>query len=130
MDTSLLSKALDRFRSNGREYFHELTELVRLPSVSFPGFDAQPVLQCARFVEGLLRKRQLTDIRILDAGSGYPSVFGQWLGAPGGPTILLYATMMSSPWAAKSYGPRLPSSPRSGTAGSTAGERPTTRVAS
>ncbi len=91
MDTSLLAAALDRFRSNGREYFHDLTELVRLPSVSFPGFDAAPVLQCADAVAGLLRKRRLTDVQVLDAGSGYPSVFGQWLGAAGGPTLLLYA---------------------------------------
>jgi acetylornithine deacetylase/succinyl-diaminopimelate desuccinylase-like protein len=33
----------------------------------------------------------LTDVQLLGTATGYPSVFGQWLGAPGKPTLLLYA---------------------------------------
>jgi acetylornithine deacetylase/succinyl-diaminopimelate desuccinylase-like protein len=83
--------ALEYFNSNKSECLADLKDLVRIPSVSFPGFDAAPVRQCAGAVSALLRKCGLTDVRLLESGKGHPSVFGQWTGAPGKSTILLYA---------------------------------------
>jgi acetylornithine deacetylase/succinyl-diaminopimelate desuccinylase-like protein len=83
--------ALEYFNSNKSECLADLKDLVRIPSVSFPGFDAAPVRQCAGAVAELLRKCGLTDVRFLESGKGHPSVFGQWTGAPGKPAILLYA---------------------------------------
>jgi len=91
MEHAQLSAALDHFRAQGTEYVQDLKDLVSIPSISFPGFDAAPVRACADAVASLLNKRRLADVQLLDAGSGYPSVFGQWLGAAGGPTLLLYA---------------------------------------
>lgn len=91
MPNETMNKALDFFDANKAAFLDDLKELVRIPSISFPGFDAAPVNQCAGSVAALLRKSGLNDIRLLDAGTGYPSVFGQWLNATGKPTILLYA---------------------------------------
>lgn len=87
----LASSALERFELDKIEHLEDLKQLVRIPSISFPGFDPAPVRKCADAVAALLKKRGLRDVRLLEAGIGSPSVFGQWIGAPGKPTILLYA---------------------------------------
>ena len=83
--------ALKHFDDHNAEHLNELKELVRIPSISFPGFDPAPLKRCAGAVAALLTKSGLADVRIIETGAGYPAVFGQWIGAPGKPTILLYA---------------------------------------
>ncbi len=83
--------ALEHFNDHALEHLNDLKDLVRIPSISFPGFDPAPLKRCSEAVEALLRKCGLADVRILDPGAGFPAVFGQWIGAPGKPTILLYA---------------------------------------
>lgn len=83
--------ALKHFDDHKTGHVKELKKLVRIPSISFPGFDPAPLAQCADSVAELLTRSGLADVRILETGAGYPAVFGQWLGAPGKPTILLYA---------------------------------------
>jgi acetylornithine deacetylase/succinyl-diaminopimelate desuccinylase-like protein len=89
--THSLDAALDHFERNRTAHLNDLKGLARIPSVSFPGFDKAPVLHCAEAVASLLRKSGLPDVRMLEPGTGHPAVFGQWTGAPGKPTILLYA---------------------------------------
>jgi acetylornithine deacetylase/succinyl-diaminopimelate desuccinylase-like protein len=91
MDTDNLTAALEHFKNHTTDHINHLKDLVRIPSISFPGFDPTPVKQSAEAVANLLRKSGLHDVRILDAGTGHPSAFGQWTGAPGKPAILLYA---------------------------------------
>lgn len=86
-----LKKALDNFNSRKNDHLNDLKDLVRIPSVSFPGFAPAPLKQSAAAVAALLKKSGMSDVRTLDTGEGHPSVFGQWTGAPGKPTILLYA---------------------------------------
>lgn len=88
--TTLFNKALDHFERNKASHLNDLKDLVRIPSISFPGFDAAPVRQCAEAVASLLEESGLSDVRKLETGTGHSSVFGQWTGAPGKPTILLY----------------------------------------
>jgi cysteinylglycine-S-conjugate dipeptidase len=83
--------ALEHFKANKSGHLNALKDLVRISSISFPGFDPAPLKQCAGAVAALLMKSGLSDIRILETGAGYPAVFGQWTGAPDKPTILLYA---------------------------------------
>jgi acetylornithine deacetylase/succinyl-diaminopimelate desuccinylase-like protein len=85
------ASALEHFDKHTTELLNDLKQLVRIPSISFPGFDPGPVSQCADAVAALFKKSGLDDVRILKASTGHPSVFGQWIGAPGQPTILLYA---------------------------------------
>ncbi len=86
-----VNAALEHFNKHKAEHLNDLKDLVRIPSISFPGFDPAPVKQCAGAVAALLTKSGLTDVRILETGVGYPAVFGQWTGGPGKPTVLLYA---------------------------------------
>ncbi len=86
-----LTAALEQFNHRAQDHLRDLMDLVRIPSVSFPGFDAAPVRTCADAVAALLGKSGLEDVRLLETGAGYPSVFGQWTGAEGKPTLLLYA---------------------------------------
>jgi len=86
-----LSAALDSFSAHRRDHLQDLKDLVRIPSISFPGFDAAPVRMCADSVAALLKKNGLNDVQLLETGAGYPAVFGQFLEAPGKPTVLLYA---------------------------------------
>ena len=86
-----LIPALEHFIAHADTYLGYLKELVRIPSISFPGFDPAPVSRCADAVAELFRKISLDDVRILKPSVGHPSVFAQWTGAPGKPTILLYA---------------------------------------
>jgi acetylornithine deacetylase/succinyl-diaminopimelate desuccinylase-like protein len=91
MPGTALASALDHFRNNAQNYLRELEDLVRIPSISFPGYDAAPLRTCAGAVASAMRNAGLRDVRLLETGAGHPAVFGQWLGAPGGPTLLLYA---------------------------------------
>ncbi len=86
-----VTAAITHFDKNTSAYLEDLKDLVRVPSISFPGFDAAAVTAGAEATAKLLTKSGLADVRVLDSGSGYPSVYGQWTEAPGKPTILLYA---------------------------------------
>jgi len=91
MDDKNLSAALEQFNTDKADHLNDLKTLVRIPSISFPGFDPATVRQSAEAAAGLLRKSGLQDVRILDTGAGHPAVFGQWTGAEGKPAVLLYA---------------------------------------
>jgi len=91
MESSHLVSALAHFNQTRSAHLDHLKELVRIPSISFPGFDPAPLRRSAEFTSRMLSKSGLTDVRILDPGRGHPAVFGQWTQAPGKPTILLYA---------------------------------------
>jgi len=91
MNNTGTDAAIDHFNHHKSDFLNDLKDLVRIPSISFPGFDPAPVRKSAKAVADLLRKSGLKDVRVLETGVGHPSVFGQWTGAVGKPTVLLYA---------------------------------------
>lgn len=78
-------------RENGKEFIEDLKALVRIPSVSFAGFDPKRVEESADVVAALLRSKGLENVEILKLDGAHPYVYGDWLHAPGAPTLLLYA---------------------------------------
>ncbi len=90
-DIDAAKLALDHYETHRKEHLDDLKDLVRIPSISFPGFPAGPLQQSAQAVAAILRKNGMQDVRILSPGKGHPSVFAQWTGAAGRPTVLLYA---------------------------------------
>lgn len=69
----------------------DLIELSKIPSVSFPGFDPKNVLKSAQVVADLMRRVGLQNVELLEIPGAHPYVYGDWLHAPGKPTVLLYA---------------------------------------
>ncbi len=73
------------------DFVNDLKELVKIPSVSFPGFDPKHVAASAEAVAALMKSRGVENVEILKLPGAHPYVYGDWLHAPGAPTLLLYA---------------------------------------
>ena len=86
-----IDSALARFAAKKTEYLEDLKTLVRIPSVSFDGFDPKLVRQSATATAALLEKRGFKNVRLLEIEGAHPYVYGEILDAPGKPTILMYA---------------------------------------
>ena len=69
----------------------DLERLIRIPSVSFPGFDPEPVRRSAEVTAEILESCGLGGVRFLEVEGAHPAVFGEIPSANGGPTVLLYA---------------------------------------
>jgi acetylornithine deacetylase/succinyl-diaminopimelate desuccinylase-like protein len=66
-----------------------LKTYLRIPSVSAdPAFSVHMV-QARQYLAARLKEIGLLNVRELEGG-GEPAVYGEWLGAPGKPTILIY----------------------------------------
>ncbi|MBI4375801.1 MAG: M20/M25/M40 family metallo-hydrolase [Elusimicrobia bacterium] len=87
----MITPAIERALEKNGDYLEDLKRLVRVPSVSFPGFDPQKVEDSAQAVEALMRARGLENVEILKVPGAHPYVYGDWLHAEGAPTLLLYA---------------------------------------
>lgn len=86
-----LEAALAHYATHADAHLESLKDLTRIPSVSFDGFDANEVVRSAEFTARLLREAGLPHVEILSLPGVHPYVYGEWLGAPGAPTVLLYA---------------------------------------
>jgi acetylornithine deacetylase/succinyl-diaminopimelate desuccinylase-like protein len=67
----------------------DLFDLIRCPSVSTDPAYADGMTRATTLLSARLAAIGLADVQLLDAG-GHKAVFGQWTGAPGKPTILVY----------------------------------------
>jgi acetylornithine deacetylase/succinyl-diaminopimelate desuccinylase-like protein len=67
----------------------ELIEFVRIPSVSTDPRHAGDVARAAEWVAAQLQRAGPIDVRSI-ATSGQPVIYGEWLGAPSAPTLLVY----------------------------------------
>lgn len=69
----------------------ELSGLVAIDSVGYPGHDPAKVRASAERTRDILRNAGVADLRLLEFDGGHPAVFGQIQGPAGAPTLLLYA---------------------------------------
>ena len=83
-----LREAVDRLMPELRQ---DLDTLVRIPSVSAPGYDPAEVRRCAEFTADLYRGAGFDDVRLLEIDGAHPAVFAEIAAPPGAPTVLLYA---------------------------------------
>src|SRR3954465_7622999 len=91
VDDKAIEKALAHHAAHQAEYLEELKKLVRIPSVSFEGFDKQQVRRSAEATCDLMRRKGLTNVQTLEMPGAHPYAYGEWTQAKGRPTLLLYA---------------------------------------
>ncbi len=77
--------ATPSFDGDDSAYLAELAEYVAIPSVSR---DAAPEVM-RRAADWLTARLAFANPRVMPT-SGHPAVVGEWLGRPGGPTVLVY----------------------------------------
>jgi acetylornithine deacetylase/succinyl-diaminopimelate desuccinylase-like protein len=98
-------------RARGR-HLDELSELLRIPSVSTASEHADDMRACADWLLAHLERIGLESVRLLETG-GNPIVYGEWLHAEGGPTVLVYGhydVQPSAPdelWASPPFDPEV-----------------------
>lgn len=67
----------------------ELTNFLRIPSISALPEHAADVERAAEWVVARLAAAGVENVRVIPTG-GHPVVYGDWLHAPGQPTVLIY----------------------------------------
>ncbi len=83
-----LAAALERIDREAAANLEQLREYLRIPSVSTDPAYAGDVRRCAGFVRDRLVAAGL-EAEVIET-DGHPLVYGEWLGAPGRPTVLFY----------------------------------------
>jgi acetylornithine deacetylase/succinyl-diaminopimelate desuccinylase-like protein len=84
-----MDKVLSFINSNQENYVEELKEFLRIPSISTNPENKADMDRCAHYVSGQMTKVGLKNVQIMPTG-GHPVVYGEWLEAPGMPTVLYY----------------------------------------
>jgi acetylornithine deacetylase/succinyl-diaminopimelate desuccinylase-like protein len=107
-----MSKWESYLEENQARFKEELLDFLRIPSISALPEHAQDVQQAAEWVANRLKSAGLEKIQILPTG-GHPVVYGEWLHAPGKPTILIYGHFDTQPvdpvhlWDSPPFEPRV-----------------------
>jgi acetylornithine deacetylase/succinyl-diaminopimelate desuccinylase-like protein len=81
--------ALRYVEAHRDEFLAELKDLLRIPSISTLPRHRKDIRRAARFVADQLSAIGLRRVKVIKT-EGHPLVYGEWLDAPGKPTVLLY----------------------------------------
>ncbi|MFQ3649429.1 MAG: M20/M25/M40 family metallo-hydrolase [Gemmataceae bacterium] len=69
----------------------DLADLVAIPSISTDGKHIDKINDSAELTRQQMQEAGLQNTAILRSGDSLPYAYGEWLGAPGKPTVFLYA---------------------------------------
>ena len=78
------------------QHLQELFEFVRIPSISALPDHADDVLRAGQWVADRLQKTGVDNVKVMPTG-GHPVVYGDWLAAPGKPTVMIYGHFDTQP---------------------------------
>jgi acetylornithine deacetylase/succinyl-diaminopimelate desuccinylase-like protein len=84
-----LNEVINYIENNRERYIEELKEFLRIPSISTLAENKPDMQAAAKFVADKLQDAGLNKIEIFQT-EGHPLIYGEWLGAPGKPTVLIY----------------------------------------
>ena len=84
-----MDKIVDFINVNRDRYIDEMKRYLAIPSISALPEHKGDVRACAEWTADEMRRIGLQNVR-LEETPGHPCVYGEWLGAPGAPTILFY----------------------------------------
>jgi acetylornithine deacetylase/succinyl-diaminopimelate desuccinylase-like protein len=84
-----MNQVVDFINVNRDRYVDELKQYLAIPSISALPQHAADVRKAAEWTGDALRSAGLDNVRLIDT-PGNPVVYGDWMNAPGKPTILFY----------------------------------------
>jgi acetylornithine deacetylase/succinyl-diaminopimelate desuccinylase-like protein len=84
-----MNNVIDFINVNRERYLDELKTLLAIPSISALPEHAADVRRCAEWCVEEMRRIGLQNVRLIET-PGNPVAYGDWLHAPGAPTILFY----------------------------------------
>jgi len=84
-----MDQVLSYLETNRSRFIGELKDLLSIPSVSTSKEHVDEVRRCAQWVADHMRSIGLGHVEIMET-PGHPVVYGDWLNAPGKPTLLIY----------------------------------------
>src|SRR5438477_7828533 len=90
METAMLS-TLNWLMDHDADLIRDLGKLVAIKSISTDGEHQKEIDQSAEATCELMRNAGLHNVQVLKSGNSNPYAYGEWLGAPGKPTVFLYA---------------------------------------
>ena len=82
--------------SNKSRFLDEMLDFIRIPSISALSEHAGDIQRAGEWVANRMNAAGIEGVRILPTG-GPPVVYGEWLHAPGKPTILIYGHFDTQP---------------------------------
>src|SRR5262249_28432025 len=86
-----LKPAFGWLAANHDALVRDLAALVAIPSISNDGEHAREIEQTARLTCQQMQQAGLENVEVLRTGNSHPYAYGEWLKAPGKPTVFLYA---------------------------------------
>jgi cysteinylglycine-S-conjugate dipeptidase len=86
-----MQQALDWLNRNHEQIVHGLADLVAIPSISTDGEHTAEIDRTAALTAAQMRHAGLHNVDVLRVGQSLPYAYGEWLEAPGKPTVFLYA---------------------------------------
>jgi acetylornithine deacetylase/succinyl-diaminopimelate desuccinylase-like protein len=86
-----MKPVLDWLTKNHDSLVRSLADLVAIPSISTDFEHQKEIEQTAALTCEQMRQAGLQNVEILRCGDSNPYAYGEWLGAPGKPTVFLYA---------------------------------------
>src|SRR5215208_4526928 len=84
-----MNQIVDYINVNRDRYVDELKQYLAIPSISALPQHAADVRRAAEWTADSLRGAGLQNVKLIET-PGFPVVYGDWLNAPGKPTILFY----------------------------------------
>ena len=84
-----MNNVIDFINTNRDRYVEELKTYLAIPSISALPQHAADVQRCAEWTAEEMRRIGLQNVKLIET-PGFPVVYGDWLAAPGAPTILFY----------------------------------------
>jgi cysteinylglycine-S-conjugate dipeptidase len=86
-----MEQALGWLKDNEEKLVRDLSRLVAIQSISTDRAHQKELDDSAALTCELMREAGLQNVEILRSGDSNPYAYGEWLGAPGKPTVFLYA---------------------------------------
>jgi acetylornithine deacetylase/succinyl-diaminopimelate desuccinylase-like protein len=82
--------ALDYASRHKTEFLNDMAALVAIPSISTDPEAKADVRRAAEWIAARLGSLGMEKVAVIPTTAGHPVVYGEWLGAPGKPTVLVY----------------------------------------